>query len=68
MLDIVLTSLIVMAAAAYVVWTLILPVRARTIVSAFVRGKPAPCEPDAATTGCAGGCPGCGLAKPAVRK
>ncbi|MDP4594307.1 MAG: hypothetical protein NWT00_07050 [Beijerinckiaceae bacterium] len=68
MLDIALTSLIILAAAAYVLWTLVLPVRARMIVSAVVRGKPVPCEPEAETTGCAGGCAGCGLAKAVVRK
>ncbi len=63
MVDAILTYLIVAAAAAFAMWKLVLPVRMRTVLRYALVGKSAPCEPQAQTEGCAGGCPGCGLAK-----
>lgn len=63
-LDAILTCAIVMAAASYVVWRVILPVRVKVMLGARMTGKPVPCAPEP-SGGCAGGCSGCMLAKPA---
>jgi multidrug resistance efflux pump len=68
MFDAILTYLIVALAAAFVIWKILLPVRVRTTLRARLAGDQVPCAPDAETAGCEGGCPGCGLAKPAARK
>ena len=68
MFDAILTLLIVALAAAFVICKILLHVRVRTTLRARLAGDQVPCTPDAKTAGCAGGCPGCGLAKPATRK
>ncbi len=68
MIDTILTYAIVAVAAVFVVWKIILPVRARTKLRYALAGRDAPCAPDAAESGCAGGCPGCGLAKGAEKR
>ncbi|MGE3248363.1 MAG: hypothetical protein AB7F96_03195 [Beijerinckiaceae bacterium] len=62
MIDALAAYAIVAAAAAFVVWKLFVPVRFKTILWHTAAGKEAPCAPDAATSGCGEGCPGCGLA------
>ncbi|MCC2099436.1 MAG: hypothetical protein KDJ29_21270 [Hyphomicrobiales bacterium] len=68
MVEAILTYLIVAMAAAFVIWKIFLPVRTRTILRAVMSGQQAPCDPDADTAGCSGGCSGCTLAQPAARK
>ncbi len=63
MLDALLTYILVAIAAGFVVWRFALSVHLRTRLRHGFAGTPAPCEPEAATHGCGGGCDGCGLAK-----
>ncbi len=63
MIDAIITYAIVAIAAGFVLWKLVLPVRVKTFVRYTLAGKKAPCAPVSTEGGCAGGCPGCGLAK-----
>ncbi len=64
MTDAILTYSIVAIAAAFVLWRVILPARARSALRNSIAGEACPTETGG---GCAGGCSGCDLAA-SVRK
>ena len=62
MLDQILTYLVVLCAAAFVIWKLFLPLRYKTMIAHAASGKTAPCAPEPETGLCGTGCAGCALA------
>jgi hypothetical protein len=64
MIDQALTYLIVLCAAAFVIWRLFLPVRYKTLITHAASGTKAPCAPEPETGLCGTGCSGCALAAP----
>jgi len=64
MLDQVITYLIVLGAALFVIWKLFLPLRYKTMISYGLSGKTARYDPEPQTGVCGSGCPGCALATP----
>lgn len=67
MLDQIITYLIVLGAALFVIWKLFLPLRYKTMITYAAAGKTAPCAPEPETGNCGSGCPGCALAAPKTK-
>lgn len=67
MLDQIITYLIVLGAALFVIWKLFLPQRCKTMIVHAASGKTAPCAPGPQAGLCGAGCAGCALAAPGNR-
>lgn len=67
MLQAVVAYGIVACAAAFVVWRILLPARARLALRRLAGVAPADCAAGGDEGGCPGGCAGCSSAKPAKR-
>lgn len=67
MLDQTMTYLIVLSAAAFVIWTLLLPLRYKIMIRHAASGKIAPCALEPHSGLCGTGCAGCSLAAPKTK-